>query len=135
MTPSEVVSKARDNCRPTHGTREIRPYEYWGRVEHVVDGDTVDFLISVGFEIEIRVRVRFLGVNTPEIHGVRRDSDEYKAGRVAADMVESILPVGRWVEVRVFGGPREKYGRWLGEVFVDGFSLNELLIERGYVQE
>ena len=132
MPTIQNLEKKRKFIVPTHQPREIRPYEYWAKVERVVDGDTVDLLVSLGFELEMRIRVRLLGVDTPEIHNVRHDSAEYKAGTEAKNFVSQILPKGRWVEIKVYSGPREKYGRWIGEIFVDGRSLNEQLLEKGY---
>lgn len=130
-----VYNKLKRDCSAKHKTDFIKPYQYWGKVVKVVDGDTVDFEIAVGFNILISARVRLIGVDTPEIHKVKRTSKEYAKGRKAAKYVERILPPGKWVELRIFTGAREKYGRWLGEVFVDGSNLNEKLIKRGYAME
>ena len=55
-------------------------YEYSAKILRVVDGDTLDLMISLGLDIHVKERVRLLDVNTPEKFGVSKDSDEYRAG-------------------------------------------------------
>lgn len=111
----------------------IQIYEYWGHVLNVVDGDTVDFEISLGFDISTTKRFRLLGIDTPEIYSVPRDSPEYRAGRDAADFLEQLLPVGSWAELKVhITSRREKYGRWLAEIFVNGENINEKILSSGH---
>ena len=129
-----IYEKLKSDHKPTYKTKNIEPYQYWGKVVRVVDGDTIDFSIALGFDIEILRRVRLIGVNTPEIHGVKKTSKEYAEGKKAAEYVESVLPPGTWVELKTYStGPREKYGRWLCEIFIDGRDFNRELIEKGYV--
>lgn len=120
----------------------IRMWTYQATVERVVDGDTLDLDIDLGFRIHSRQRVRLHGVDTPEIHGVRRDSEEYALGMAAVSFVEEWLdarrvraegPTGAYMEravvIRSYDGgkPRAgKYGRWLVEVFGRGDAAEEL---------
>ena len=55
-------------------------YRYRARLERVVDGDTIDVLIELGFYVTLRERVRLEGIDTPEIYRVPKDSEEYKKG-------------------------------------------------------
>ena len=55
-------------------------YRYRAEVGRVVDGDTIDAVIDLGFYIEITERLRLEGLDTPEIHGVAHASEEYKKG-------------------------------------------------------
>ncbi len=111
----------------------INPYQYWAQVTRIVDGDTMDFEVSLGFGITISKRARLLGVDTPEVWGVKKSSDEYQRGQEASNFVKEIMPEGKWVELIVHKGKvREKYGRFLCEVFVDGLSLNEALVNKGW---
>lgn len=111
----------------------ISPYEYWGRVERIVDGDTLDVNVSMGFDISIKVRIRLFGVDTPEIHGVKKKSREYKCGQDSLDFVQAIVKEGDWIELKIKQSVKEKYGRWLALAYLgDGKCLNTLLIEQGY---
>lgn len=119
-----------DNRYPA---RAISPYEYWGQVSHIVDGDTFDVGISMGFDLSTQARIRLLGVDTPEIHGVKKRSQEFHHGQASMDYVNTLLKVGDWLELRIRQSAREKYGRWLAVAFMgDGTCLNALLIQRGY---
>lgn len=131
-TSIQNYEELKKNYKSKYSTKKITPYQYWGEVVRVVDGDTIDFNIALGFELEFFTRVRLFGVDTPEIHGVKKTSKEYREGKKAAEYVESILPPGKWVELKVFSGLREKYGRWLCEIFIDGRSFNRELIDKGY---
>ena len=55
-------------------------YRYRAKLVRVVDGDTIDLDIDLGFYIRITERVRLEGVNTPEIFRVKKESEEYKRG-------------------------------------------------------
>jgi micrococcal nuclease len=52
-------------------------YRYRARLGRVVDGDTIDVLIELGFYVTLRERVRLEGIDTPEIYRVPKDSEEY----------------------------------------------------------
>jgi len=57
------------------------------RVDRVVDGDTIDVIVDLGFEVRRHVRVRLLDVDTAEIHTVPQGSDEYERGQEHAQFV------------------------------------------------
>ncbi len=67
-------------------------YQYWARVEKVIDGDTVDLQVSLGFEITIKMRARLIGIDTPEIFSVRKTSNEYKAGMKSKKYLQNLIP-------------------------------------------
>ena len=122
--------------KPNHPVESINAYEYWAKVKKIVDGDTLDLEISLGFDTVITKRVRLIGVDTPEVWGVKHSSEEYKEGKKASDYVKKMLPNGKWVEIKVYQGQeRGKFGRWLCEVYVDGLNLNEDLVNKGYAKE
>ena len=133
-----AAKKAMDSARAKYSNayqpENISVYQYWARVLRVVDGDTCDLNISMGFNTSIQERFRLLGVDTPETFGVKKTSDEYKAGKAAVDFVKTFFKQGDWVEVKVFFGRREKYGRWLCELFVDGISVNEQLLIKDHAK-
>lgn len=122
-------------------------YAYEAVVDRVVDGDTLDLTIDLGFRTFTRQRVRLYGVDTPEVYGVKKGSEEYLAGKAASDFTK------RWVDelndlevlIRSHDGKpfgQGKYGRWLVEVWsrdpgedcqgAPEESLNDALVEAGH---
>lgn len=88
-------------------------------VLRIVDGDTYDVVVSLGFGLRAAFRFRLEGLDTPEIFGVNKDSDEYAAGIAAKEFVEDWFD-GRDVIARTFKGSGETiglgdgaFGRWL----------------------
>lgn len=119
--------------KSTFPAKTISTYQYWGQIAKVVDGDTIDLVIDVGFNTTVSNRFRLVGIDTPEMFGVRHDSDEYQRGIKAKAEFEGLLPQSGWLEVRVFkSANREKYGRYLCELFSDGKSINAEMIALGY---
>ena len=107
-------------------------YRYRAELDRVVDGDTLDVLIDLGFYIKIKERIRLEGVDTPEIYGVPQDSEEYRRGLEAKEYVERRLNENgnqMIIETRKMG----KWRRWLAKVYLPdtGRTLNEELIEKG----
>lgn len=102
----------------------------------VIDGGTIEFEVDLGFRIFAKVRVRLLGVNTPEVYGVKHGTPEYEAGLRASEFTKAWFAAHGWiVELQTLKDP-EKYGRWLGTVTVTGGDgpniLNQALIEQGW---
>lgn len=109
-------------------------YEYRASLRRVVDGDTIDLDIDLGFELRCVTRVRLLGVDTPEVVGASK-----LAGLAARGFVQAWFDA-RDGEVLVRTHKpklREKYGRWLAEVWsCDGEEcLSSVLIARGHARE
>ena len=89
-------------------------YEYSCRIVRVVDGDTVDIDIDLGFDVWLKKqRIRLYGVDTPESR--TRDLEEKKYGLAAKKFVENHLPVGSKQTLRTRLDDRGKFGRILGE--------------------
>ncbi len=101
-------------------------YEYNCKVKRVVDGDTVDVLIDLGFDIAYASRVRLYGIDTPESR--TRDKDEKARGLISKDFLKSWLDKGS-VVIRTRKDKKGKFGRILGEMVVDDININELMIE------
>ena len=103
-------------------------YEYRARVTRVVDGDTVDLLIDLGFNIHIKQRVRLDGIDTPETR--TKDKREKIKGLAAKQFVTDKIG-DKFVIVKT--EKKGKYGRCLAVIWyeVDGHfeSLNEALIK------
>jgi len=101
-------------------------YEYNCKVKRVVDGDTVDVLIDLGFDVAYASRVRLYGIDTPESR--TRDKDEKARGLISKDFLKSWLDKGS-VVIRTRKDKKGKFGRILGEMIVDDININELMIE------
>jgi micrococcal nuclease len=109
-------------------------YEYYVRkVENVVDGDTIDVLIDLGFDILFASRVRLAGIDTPESR--TKDLAEKALGLEAKEYLKKHLKDAKSVVIKTEKmDSSEKYGRILGWVYVDGntVSLNDMMINDGY---
>jgi micrococcal nuclease len=97
-----------------------------GRVVRIVDGDTIH--VRVGTRVE---RVRYIGVNTPEVHHPRKG--EEPGGREAA-AVNRALVAAREVRLETDVQTRDRYGRLLAYVWVGETMINAELVRRGYAQ-
>ena len=109
-------------------------YEYnIKKVTKVVDGDTIDVDIDLGFNISFAQRVRLAGIDTPESR--TKDLREKALGLEVKNKVKSAIESAKTVIIKTeLPDSTEKYGRILGWVYLDGAakSLNEQLIEEGY---
>jgi len=109
-------------------------YEY--RVKQVlkiVDGDTIDVDIDLGFDISFTSRVRLAGIDTPESRTT--DKKEKALGLEVKQRLKDVLSKSSSVIIRTEKpDSTEKYGRILGWIFIDGAekSINEALIADGY---
>lgn len=100
------------------------------RVVRVLDGDTIEFVVELGWEVSVRSKGRLLGIDTPESTGATK-----ALGLAARDFSASYLKAcGEFVEIRNRG--KEKYGRWLIDVKCPGSSelLSEALRNAGHVK-
>ena len=109
-------------------------YEYYvKKVENIVDGDTIDVLIDLGFDILFASRVRLAGIDTPESRTT--DKAEKALGSEAKEYLKKQLKDAKSVVIRTEKmDSSEKYGRILGWVYVNGDSesLNNKMINDGY---
>ena len=108
-------------------------------VDRVIDGDTIDITINLGFDLSIKQRVRVAGVDTPE----KRTSDhevEKPLGIDATNWLKAKLEDAQnenqplMVRTELGSSSTGKYGRLLGWLYVgdEAVSLNEQMIEEGY---
>jgi micrococcal nuclease len=109
-------------------------YEYYVRkVENIVDGDTIDVLIDLGFDILFQSRVRLAGIDTPESR--TKDLKEKALGLESKEYLKKYLKDAKSVVIKTEKmDSSEKYGRILGWVYVDGDteSINDKMINDGY---
>ena len=115
-------------------------YTYKIKLDRVVDGDTIDAYIDLGFDVSVKKRIRFMGINTPESR--TRDLEEKARGLAAKDRVKQLLEGANEITLQSHGVG--KYGRCLGELFVDVVdgkekitleSVNQLLIKENHAVE
>ena len=115
-------------------------YTYKIKLDRVIDGDTVDAHIDLGFDISVKKRIRFMGINTPESR--TRDLEEKARGLAAKDRLKAILEGAKTIQLCSHGVG--KYGRCLGELSIDVVdgkqgltlqSVNQLLIKEGHAVE
>jgi micrococcal nuclease len=105
-------------------------YEYKATVTKVYDGDTITVDFDLGFGILIRKqKIRLYGINTPEVRG-----PEKSEGIISRDALRERI-LGKVVTIKTFRDKKGKYGRWLGEVFVEEENINQWLITEGYAKE
>lgn len=109
-------------------------YQYKAKVDRVVDGDTLDLIIDLGFKITTHQRIRLAGIDTPETYNVKKDSDEYQKGKAATQFVESRLADNNnevIIETTKLTG---KFGRYIGTIRLadNEMSLNEELVDKGF---
>lgn len=105
-------------------------YEYRTKVSRVVDGDTVDVDIDLGFGVWLRKeRVRLLGIDTPESR--TRDREEKKYGLAAKEFLKKALGTSPILKTTKDG--KGKFGRILGEFIVEvednKININQLLVD------
>ena len=104
-------------------------YEYKCEVKRIVDGDTVDVIIDLGFSILYSTRVRLYGIDTPESR--TRDKDEKVRGLLSKDYLKEWLDQGG-VIIRTYRDKKGKFGRVLGEMVVGGRNINLLMVNENY---
>ena len=110
------------------------PYIYRvKKVIKVVDGDTIDADIDLGFDISLTKRVRLSGVDTPESRTT--DLEEKKLGLESKEWLKHKLEFAKDVLIKTeLPDSTEKYGRILGNLYVnnEALSLNQQMIDEGY---
>ena len=112
-------------------------YEYRvKKLYKVVDGDTIDVDIDLGFDVSLFQRVRLAGIDTPESR--TKDAYEKKLGLEVKEKLNDLLKNATNIIIRTEKpDSTEKYGRILGWLFIDNqkLSINEQLIKEGYAWE
>ena len=115
--------------------KKIEKHNYSAKLIRVVDGDTCDALIDLGFDTWVKKRIRFYGVDTWESR--TRNKEEKVKGLAAKAYVKDLLENSDEGKFSIISHGVGKYGRVLGEIFVKGHekSVNELLKENGHAYE
>jgi len=108
-------------------------YTYKAKLDRVIDGDTIDANIDLGFDITIHKRIRLTGIDTPESR--TRDLEEKARGLASKARLVELLGDGDFMlESREVG----KFGRVLGTIYTiaeESININDTLVEEGYAVE
>tara|TARA_R100001594_G_scaffold148361_1_gene203351 strand:+ start:1231 stop:1620 length:390 start_codon:yes stop_codon:yes gene_type:complete len=113
----------------------MEKYIYRGKLERIVDGDTIDALIDVGFDIWVKKRIRYKGIDTWESR--TRNLQEKEKGLAAKErnrqLLEEVSSKPGYFRLRSYGVG--KYGRVLGEIFVQDSEENTICINNQLINE
>ena len=106
-------------------------FEYNAKLDRVIDGDTVDAMIDLGFNTWVHKRIRLLGIDAPETR--TRDLEEKAQGFATKERLEGLLEAANGMFVLQSHGVG-KYGRCLGTIFIEEQNINELLLAEGLAE-
>lgn len=101
-------------------------YEYKAKVVNVVDGDTVDLVVDIGFYLTTKIRARLIGINTPEMRGEEKYLALLAKGYVFSRLMDQ--------EVVIKTTKADSFGRWLVTIFIGEENFNQTLIVEGYAK-
>ena len=106
-------------------------YTYKIKLDRVIDGDTIDAYIDLGFDVSVKKRIRFMGINTPESR--TRDLEEKKYGLKSKKFLQEQIKKAKSITIKTYKGDETgKFGRILGDVWCDGKSVNQLMCKVGH---
>lgn len=102
-------------------------FTYKAQVIDVYDGDTITAIVDLGFHIKQTIKIRLAGINTPELKGEDRDK-----GLVSKERLSELI-LGKEVIVKTYKDRQEKFGRWLGDIYIPSslISINTILLNEG----
>lgn len=104
---------------------------YKAIVDRVVDGDTYDVTVDLGFKIYHKIRLRLRGVDTPEVYG----SKACEEGRLASEFVKNLLE-NKTVIIRTYKNAPSSFNRWEADVLFyvsdETKDLASYLVESGH---
>ena len=110
----------------------MKIYEYNASLLRVVDGDTVDALIDLGFSVWVKKRIRLYKIDAPETR--TRDLEEKEQGFITKERLTELLSTNDGKFTLISHGVG-KYGRCLGTIIINNVDINELLITEGLAKE
>jgi micrococcal nuclease len=113
----------------------MEKYIYRGKLDRVIDGDTIDAMIDVGFDIWVKKRIRYKGIDTWESR--TRNLEEKKLGLAAKErnkeLLEKVSSKPGYFRLKSYGVG--KYGRVLGEIFIMDEDENTICINNQLITE
>ena len=138
LVPARYETRVAEGSNPSSYTiLGTYVYEYKIEITNVVDGDTLDASIDLGFNVIIKERIRLLGVNTPEVYGTNASIEGKVASAFTKEWFAERDSFGYFLLVSEKYDAREKYGRCLGRVYYVPHTgvrqcLNDVLILKGW---
>jgi micrococcal nuclease len=107
-------------------------YLYWAVVTNVVDGDTVDADVDLGFFVTMKnQRLRLVGIDTPETKGPTRPAGE-EASEFLRSMIDGETVLLRTIKDKDGDDRDDSFGRWLVTIYIDGVNVNAAMIDNGH---
>ena len=105
-------------------------FNYSARINRIVDGDTMDLAIDLGFRISTDIRIRLNGIDTPETFRPKSAGEKQHAKEAVA-FVTSLIPPGTKVHVKT--SKTGKYGRWIADITLpDNRDLVRVMLDEGF---
>lgn len=95
-------------------------YRYKVELDRVIDGDTYDFIVDLGFKVFTKIRVRLKDYDAPELRG-----EERERGLAMKKYIEYWMKNARQIAIDSY--KTGKYGRWLADIYLDGIDIKEIL--------
>ncbi|KZX15912.1 thermonuclease precursor [Methanobrevibacter cuticularis] len=108
----------------------VKLYNYKAKVTKVIDGDTIDCDIDLGFNVHIFERFRLDGIDTPELTGADKEKGKEAKNIVTKELLNKEIAIETDKPLKT-----DKYGRWVATVYLDGVNYNETLLERGLAKK
>ena len=104
-------------------------HEYKVKIRRIVDGDTIDVDIDLGFNMILsKQRIRLYGIDTPESR--TRDKEEKFYGKLSAKFLKEQCKNSSEIFLKTYLDKKGKFGRILGELIVEGVNINKMMIEK-----
>jgi len=107
------------------------------QIVSVYDGDSIKADCDLGFKSSMNdLSLRIKGVDTPECRKSKSKGIgdlHVKAGKLVRDWLRELI-LNKWVTVKTYKDDTEKYGRWLSDIWLNGDSINEILIMYGFAK-
>jgi len=95
-------------------------YTYKARLNRVIDGDTVDLMVDLGFNVAIKIRVRLARIDTPKANTPE--------GKISTQFVKDLFENSDY-DCHLVSRKKGKWGRWIGEIEVDKGNISDLLLD------
>ena len=108
-------------------------YEYRAKIVRVIDGDTVEAEVQLGFQVSLRTTFRLFGIDAPETRGVERPLG-LLATQYLQQAISELTNGTNALTIRTHQDRTGKYGRYLAELWVGEINLNEALVAAGQAE-
>jgi len=108
-------------------------YEYWATVVRVIDGDTVEADVQLGFRVSLRTTFRLRGIDAPELRGAERP-EGLAAKEYLQRSISELTHGTHELTIRTHKDRTGKYGRYLAELWIGDTNLNQALVTAGHAE-